>query len=584
MANILGINAFHADAAAVLLKDGEVVGAIAEERLNRVKHFAGFPARAINTLLDMAGLGPADLDHIAIGRDGRANLLDKLAFSLTHLHRIPRLARQRLENRAHIRDIPSLVAEATGVAPEALTARVHHVEHHLCHAASTYLPSGFERAAVLTIDGFGDFASTMTAVGDGNHLRVLDRVLFPHSLGIFYSAICQFIGFDKYGDEGKVMGLAPYGKPTFLPALRDLVRLEDDGRFSLDLDWFIHHTEGVDYGMSEDGHPTVAPLYSPRLAERFGPPRLRGAALGERDADLAASLQARFEEVYFHILRHLQRASGLDALCVAGGVSLNSVGNGKLFQQTGFRRFYAHPAATDDGTAFGAALFVHHLTLGAPRGEPLRHAFLGNAYDDDAIAEALERAGLRARARHLDEAALCDETARHLARGEVVGWFQGRMEWGPRALGARSILAHPGHPDMKDILNARIKQREPFRPFAPSILEERVGDYFAHTHPSPFMMLVYPTLPERRADLQATDHVDHTGRLQTVSRADAPRYYRLIESFERLTGVPVVLNTSFNENEPVVDTPEQAVDCFRRTDMDVLCLGRYVLKKSRTAT
>lgn len=579
MANILGINAFHADASAVLLKDGELVGAIAEERLNRVKHFAGFPARAIRALLDMGGLAASDLDHLAIGRDGRANLLDKLAFSLKHLGRIPRLARQRLDNRAQVRDIPSLVAQATGVAPGALRARVHHVEHHLCHAASTWLPSGFERAAILTIDGFGDFASTMTAVGHGNHIRVLDRVLFPHSLGIFYSAMCQLIGFDRYGDEGKVMGLAPYGKPTFLSALREVVRLEDHGRFSLDLDAFIHHTEGVDYGMTEDGHPTLAPLYSARMTERFGPPRARGGPLTERDVDLACSLQARFEEVYFHILRHLQRTTGLDALCVAGGVALNSVANGKLFEQTGFARFYAHPAATDDGTAFGAAYFVHHLTLGAPRGEPLRHAFLGLAFDDEQIARALAHAGLLERARHLDEDALCDETARHIAAGEVVGWFQGRMEWGPRALGARSILAHPGHPGMKDILNARIKQREPFRPFAPSILEERVGDYFTHTHPSPFMMLVYPTRPERRQDLQATDHVDHTGRVQTVARADAPRYYKLIERFERLTGIPVLLNTSFNENEPIVCTPDEAIDCFVRTKMDALAIGGWLVDK-----
>lgn len=581
MANILGINAFHADASAVLLKDGALVGAIAEERLNRVKHFAGFPARAIRTLLDMGGLAAADLDHIAVGRDGRANLLDKLAFSLTHLTRIPRLARQRLENRAQLRDIPALVAEATGVRPDALRARVHHLEHHLCHAASTYLPSGLPRAAILTIDGFGDFASTMTAIGDGAHLRVLDRVLFPHSLGIFYSALCQLIGFDRYGDEGKVMGLAPYGKPTFLPALREVVRLEDEGRFSLDLDCFIHHTEGVDYGMTEDGHPTLAPLYSPRMVERFGPPRARQGPLTERDVDLARSLQARFEEVYFHILRHLRRTTGLDALCVAGGVALNSVANGKLFEQTGFTRFYAHPAATDDGTAFGAASFVHHVTLGAPRGEPLHHAFLGNAYDDDQIAAALSRAGLRERARHLDEDALCDEAARHIAAGEIVGWFQGRMEWGPRALGARSILAHPGHPGMKDTLNARIKQREAFRPFAPSILEERVGDYFTHTHPSPFMMLVYPTRPERRADIQAIDHVDHTGRVQTVSRADAPRYYKLIERFERLTGIPVVLNTSFNENEPIVCTPDEAIDCYVRTRMDALAIGGWFVEKDR---
>jgi len=577
MAIILGINAFHADASAVLLKNGELVGAIAEERLNRVKHFAGFPALAIKKLLAMGDISVGDIDHIAVGRDGRANLLDKLSFSLKNLGRISKLAKQRLENRAQLRDIPTLVAEATGVAPSSLGARVHNIEHHLCHAASTYLPSGFDKAAILTIDGFGDFASTMTAIGEGDRFKVLDRVLFPHSLGIFYSAICQFIGYDRYGDEGKIMGLAPYGKPKYLSLMRDLVQLEDDGRFALDLDYFIHHSEGVDYGMSEDGHPTLAPLYSAALVDRLGAATRRGTPLTERDMDLAASLQARFEEVYFHILRHLQRTTGIDALCVAGGVALNSVGNGKIFQQTGFRRFYAHPAAGDDGTAFGAAYFVHHITLGAPRGEAMNHAYFGNSFGDEDIGEALERHGLLHDARYLAEDALCAETAKHIAQGKVVGWFQGRMEWGPRALGARSIIAHPGLPTMKDMLNARIKHREWFRPFAPAILEERVGDYFAHSHPSPFMMLVYPTLPERREDIQATDHVDHTGRLQTVSKRDAPRYYKLIEAFEKETGIPVVLNTSFNENEPIVCTPDEAIDCFLRTRMDVLAIGGYLI-------
>jgi len=361
--------------------------------------------------------------------------------------------------------------------------------------------------------------------------------------------------------------------------MRNIVRLEDEGRFSLDLDYFIHHCEGVDYGVTDEGHPTLAPLYSGKLVELFGEPRKRGAELTERDMDLAFSMQARFEEVYFHILRHLHAVTGSDALCVAGGVSLNSVANGKLFQQTGFKRFYAHPAATDDGTAFGAAYFVHHLTLGAPRGKPIHHGYFGNEYSDDEVALALARHGLLDGAQKLDEDALCEATAKEVAKGHVVGWFQGRMEWGPRALGARSIVAHPGFPGMKDILNARIKHREWFRPFAPSILEERIGDYFAETHPSPFMMLVYRTRPEGRDDISATDHVDHTGRLQSVNREDAPRYYKLIAAFERETGIPVILNTSFNENEPIVCTPDEAIDCYLRTKMDALAIGSYLVVK-----
>jgi len=576
---ILGINAFHADAAAVLLRDGEVLGAIAEERLNRVKHYAGFPRMAIRKLLEMAGIGIDEVDHLAIGRDSKANVAQKMAFSLKNLTRLPKLARQRLENRAAIRDVPSLVAEACEIPRAALRAKVHHIEHHLCHAASTFLTSPYERAAILSIDGFGDFASTLTAVGEGGRFKVLDRVHFPHSMGVVYTAICQFIGYDRYGDEGKVMGLAPYGEPTYLPFMRELVRLTDGGRFELNLDYFIHHTEGVDYSADASGYPTVARLYSDLLVERFGPARERGAEVTDRDRDLAHSLQARLEEVYFHILRELHARTGADALCVAGGVGLNSVANGKVFSHTPFRHFYAHPAATDDGTAFGAAYFVHCVTLRQRRPAPLMHGYLGNAYDDDAILEALRRAGVAEQATRLGEDELDARAAEQLAAGKVLGWFQGRMEWGPRALGARSILAHPGHPGMKDILNARVKHREPFRPFAPSILEERVGDYFTESHPSPFMMQVYGTRPERREDIAAVDHVDHTGRLQSVNAAHCPRYYRLIKAFEAKTGIPVVLNTSFNENEPIVCTPDEAIDCYLRTKMDALAIGSFFLAK-----
>lgn len=576
---ILGINAFHADAAAVLLRDGEVVGAIAEERLNRVKHYAGFPKMAIRKLLEMGGITIDQVDHIAIGRDSKANVAQKIGFSLKNLTRLPQLARQRLENRANIRDIPELVAQACEIPRDALKAKVHHIEHHLCHVASTFLTSDFDRAAVLSVDGMGDFASTLTAVGEGNRFKVLDRVHFPHSLGIFYTSICQLIGYDRYGDEGKVMGLAPYGEPTFLEDMRDVVRLEDDGKFSLNLDYFIHHTEGVDYSTDDEGRPSVARLYSDKLTERFGPARVRGAEITKRDHDLARSAQARLEEVYFHILRHLHKVTGVDALCIAGGVGLNSVANGKVFGYTPFQRFYAHPAATDDGTAFGAAYFVHNVTLGNPRAAALHHAYLGNSYSNDEIYAALQRAGVADEARRLDDAEIDAEAARHLAAGRVLGWYQGRMEWGPRALGARSILAHPGHPGMKDILNARVKHREPFRPFAPSILEDRVGDYFDHDHPSPFMMLVYGTLPHNREDLAATDHVDHTGRLQTVSAEHNPRYYSVIKAFERETGIPVVLNTSFNENEPIVCTPDEAIDCYLRTRMECLAIGNFFLAK-----
>jgi carbamoyltransferase len=449
----------------------------------------------------------------------------------------------------------------------------------LCHAASTFLVSGFDRAAILSIDGFGDFASTLTAVGDGNNIKVLDRVLFPHSLGIVYTMVCQFIGYDKYGDEGKVMGLAPYGKPVYGDFFDDLVRLNPNGRFELNLDYFLHHTEGVDYSFDDQGNPTVAPLFTQEMVKRFGPPRIRHGELTQRDMDLAASLQKSFEKAYFHILRHLHSQTSCDAICLAGGVALNSVANGMIFDETPFRRIYTQPAAGDDGTALGVASYVHHCVLGQPRRFVMDHAYTGRAFTDAQIKAAIDKAtGITAE--WVVEPALYERTAHAIARGEIVGWFQGGCEWGPRALGNRSIVAHPGLPDMKDTLNSRIKHREWFRPFAPSILEERVGDYFEHTHPSPFMMLVYQTRPEVRDKICAINHIDNTGRLQTVSRTQNPRYHALIEAFERVTGVPIVLNTSFNENEPIVNTPSDALDCFLRTRMDLLVLGNWMVRRS----
>jgi carbamoyltransferase len=582
---ILGLNSFHADSSAVLLKDGELVGAVAEERLNRVKHFAGFPALAIREVLDLAGIGIADVDHIGTNKDSRANLLAKLGFAVANLGRISKMARQRLEYRAKVRSTPGLVCEALGVGPEQLHAQMHNVEHHLCHAASGFLVSGFDRAAILSVDGFGDFASTLTAFGQGHEIKVLDRTLFPHSLGIVYTMVCQFIGYDQYGDEGKVMGLAPYGEPRYTDFFDRLVRLKSKGRFELDLDYFVHHTEGVDYSFNEQGYPTVAPLYSEAMVRQFGGPRVRGSELTPRDKDLAASLQKCLEKAYFHILNYLYEQTQCDALCLAGGVALNSVANGQIFEQTPFQRIYTQPAAGDDGTALGVAYYVHHCILNHERHEthetraPIKdHAYTGREFPDAEINPVLEATeGITAC--WVREPELYERTAAAIARGEIVGWFQGKMEWGPRALGNRSIVAHPGLPHMKDLLNARIKHREWFRPFAPSILEERTGDYFEHTHPSPFMMLVYKTRPNVRDPVCAINHVDNTGRLQTVSRSQNPRYYALIKAFEQQTGLPVVLNTSFNENEPIVCTPQDALACFLRTRMDLLVIGNWMVRR-----
>jgi carbamoyltransferase len=576
--HILGLNSFHADSSAVLLRDGELIGAVAEERLNRVKHFAGFPALAIKEVLDLAGIHISDVDHIGINKDSWANLLAKLGFAITNLGRISKMARQRLEYRAKVRSTPGLLGEALGVGPEQLRAQIHNVEHHLCHAASGFLVSGFDRAAILSVDGFGDFASTLTALGQGNDIQVLDRTLFPHSLGIVYTMVCQFIGYDRYGDEGKVMGLAPYGEPRYTDFFDRLVRLKPKGRFELDLAYFLHHSEGVDYSFDEQGYPTVAPLYSEAMVREFGRPRQRSEELTQRDKDLAASLQHCLEKAYFHILNDLYEQTHCDALCLAGGVALNSVANGQIFEQTPFRRIYTQPAAGDDGTALGVAYYVRNCILKRPRPPLLDHAYTGREFHDAEIKAVLQSTeGLSAE--WVPESELYQRTAAAMARGEIVGWFQGKMEWGPRALGNRSIVAHPGLSHMKELLNARIKHREWFRPFAPSILEERTGEYFEHMHPSPFMMLVYKTKPNVRDSVCAINHADNTGRLQTVSRSQNPRYYDLIKAFEEQTGLPIVLNTSFNENEPIVCTPQDALACFLRTRMDLLVMGNWMVRR-----
>jgi carbamoyltransferase len=575
---ILGLNAFHADSAAALLRDGDLVAALAEERLNRVKHFSGFPRMAVSECLRLAGASLDDVEHVAIARDARANLLSKLAFAVRNLGRASKLARQRLENRARVAGAAELLEKELSARSGRLRARVHTVEHHLAHVASAFLASPFEKAALQSLDGLGDFASTLSGVGEGNRIKVFDRTLFPHSLGYLYTAVCQFIGFDRYGDEGKVMGLAPYGEDAYRDFFDSILLLGPEGRFELNLDWFVHHTEGVDYGVDETGHPTIAPLYSRRFVDTFGPPRSRDAEIAQRDRDLACSLQAAFERGFFHALQALHERTGLESLCLAGGCAMNSVANGKIARQTPFKRAFIQPAATDDGTALGAALLVWNVVLKQPRSFIMEHAFVGPGFDDDACRQTLLSAGLAYDS--LPEDDLCCRVAGDVADGKVVGWFQGRMEWGPRALGARSIVAHPGHPGMRDVLNERIKRRESFRPFAPSVLEEKVGLLFEHERPDPFMLTVDTIRPEWRERLCAVSHVDHTGRLQTVSRRTNPRFHRLISEFERLTGLPVVLNTSFNENEPIVCRPEEAIECFQRTRMDVLVLGtNYVTRR-----
>lgn len=573
---ILGLNAYHGDASAALVIDGQLVAAVEEERFTRLKHQAGFPSHAVRWCLEVAGIKPKELDHIAISRDPNAHLHKKILFALGN-RPTATLLRRRLANVAKVRNVKDAVAEALKVPSEALKAQVHHVEHHRAHQASSFFMSPFEEAALLSVDGFGDFLSTMWARGKGEQLEVLGWVEFPHSLGALYTGVTQYLGFPNYGDEYKVMGLASFGEPEYLDNFRQICRAGTDGRFRLNLDYFIHHTKGANMTW-ESGAPVLNSFYSEHFIRRFGPPRQPGDPLEKQHENIAASLQALLEERLFVLLNRLYDRTKLKRLCMAGGVALNATANGKIFQQTPFEEVYVQPASYDAGTALGAAFYVWHQLLRHPRTFQMTHVYWGPEYSTDEMRKTLMARGLHF-LEIADPEVLARETARRLVEEKVVGWFQGRMEFGPRALGNRSIVVDPRRPEMRDLLNARIKHREPFRPFAPSILAEAVGEYFEETYPSPFMAMTYKVKHEKRLIIPAVTHVDGTGRLQTVDRQTNPLYWRLITEFDKLTGVPVVLNTSFNENEPIVCTPEEAVACFLRNDMDVLVMGPFLIEQ-----
>jgi carbamoyltransferase len=570
MTTILGLNAFHGDASAAVLRDGQLIAALEEERLNRVKHWAGLPVEAAR-----ACLGGEQPDHIAISRDPKVHLADKLIRAALQPAKWGKLA-SRASNAANVgRANSALRVEGIGTGD----TKFHFVEHHQAHMASAFFCSPFEEAAVISIDGFGDYSSIMWGIGRGNKIEVKGSVTFPHSLGLFYTAFTQYLGFPKYGDEYKMMGLSAYGEKRFVKQVRDVVRTDGD-QVRLNLDYFVHDSTGVE--MTWEGcEPKIGTVYSNKMVEVFGAPRSYRSEITQREMDLAASVQAVLEENYFALLNYVQKQTGLKAVCLAGGVALNCVANGMIFERTDFKDVYIQPAAHDAGTSFGAALYVQHQVLNQPRSFVMRHVYYGPEYSDGAILRDLEAAGCNFH--RLSEEGLIDQTVKQIADGKIIGWFQGRMEFGPRALGNRSILADPRRHDMKDILNRRIKYREPFRPFCPSILAERVGDYFETDYPSPFMVMAYKIKAEQRERIPAVTHGDGTGRLQTVERDVNPLYWKLIRRYEEVAGVPVLLNTSFNENEPIVYTPAQAIDCFLRTRMDVLSIGSFILHKEENA-
>lgn len=574
---ILGLNAYHADSSAAIFKDGVMIAAIEEERFTRIKHWAGFPSHAIRFCLTEAELSLTELDYITIGRDPKAKILSKFRYLISNPKYLA-MAAGRLNNS---RQVSTLQSELLKLQPGANTSlirqKIRNIEHHRSHLASAFFASPFDEAAILSIDGSGDFTTTMIASGKGNKIKVIDSLDFPVSCGLFYTAFTQFLGFPHYGDEYKIMGLAPYGEPRFAEKVQRLLRFERDGLFTWDSSYFVSPASA---GFSYINHvPQVGNLYSSKFMELFGPARHPGEPLTQYHKDIAASVQNVTEKLIFHILTHLRKTTGSDNVCIAGGVAQNSVANGKIAAATGFRNVYIPSAGHDAGISMGSALYLYNHVLDQPRSSAQFSAYTGSSFTNEEIEAVLK--GRNINYKRLHDRELYEVVTQKLMEPGVVGWFSGRAEFGPRALGGRSILADPRNSEAKSLLNTRIKRRENFRPFAPSILKEFTGEFFDSNDQVPFMEKVFPIKEDKRHLIPAVTHVDGTGRLQTVDKEVSPKYYGLIEAFRKKTGIPILLNTSFNENEPIVNSPSEALDCFLRTEMDMLVMENCVVERNK---
>jgi len=590
--NILGISCYYHDAAAALLRDGDLIAAAEEERFSRKKHDFGFPTGAIRFCLAQGGISAQDLDYVVFYEKPFEKFERILMTTLQTYPKSWKVFRESmitwLVDKLWIRHH---IEQEIGVPKE----KVLFTQHHAAHAASAFLASPFEEAAILTVDGVGEWATATYGVGRGTDIRLFKEIRFPHSLGLLYSAFTAFLGFEVNEGEYKVMGMAPYGAPKYVDKVWKLIRQFEDGSFCLDMDYFcFHHSTTRTYNRRFEalfGEPRPPEMHF--FTASTGYPSYFGAKPGNYDelcrlnqhyADIAASIQRVTEEVLLKMARAVRQETGLKALCIAGGVGLNSVANGRILRESGFDRLYVQPAAGDGGGALGAALHACHTMMGHPRRLVMRHAYWGQAYGNGEVDGFLRREGI-AHEVAPDEGRLLDRTVEALTAGKVVGWYQGRFEWGPRALGNRSILADPRRAEMKDVVNTKIKFREPYRPFAPSVLAERAEDFFdlqdaAQQDAARFMLLVTPVRPEKQDVIPAITHVDGTGRLQTVFEETNSLYYRLIRRFGEATGVPVVLNTSFNlRGEPIVTTPENAYSTFRRSEMDLLVMGNCLVTK-----
>jgi carbamoyltransferase len=570
---ILGINAYHGDSSACILKNGELIAASEEERFRRIKHWAGFPSEAIKFCLREAGIDITQVDYITISRDPSANIHKKVLHAAKNLVSIKTL-KSRLANTKKVASVKAELSKVFNVPEEKIKAEVKNIEHHRSHLASAFFASPFDESAILSIDGFGDFTSTMTATGKGKKITVLDTVIYPHSAGIFYTSLTQYLGFPHYGDEYKVMGLAPYGEPKYVDLLKKVIIFKDNGLFELNTKYFTHADVGVTMSW-ENGDPHIESIFSKELENLLGPARKNGEELTQKHKDIATSVQRITEELIFHILNHLQKKTGLQNICIAGGVAQNSVANGKILEKTTFKNVYIPSAGHDAGTALGSALWLYNQILEKDRLPAIYNAYTGAKSTNEEVETCLQSQNIEYTKYKDDE--LLEVVSNALVDGKVIGWFQGRAEFGPRALGHRSIIVDPRRTDAKELLNSKIKRRESFRPFAPSILEEYVSEYFEKTDKVPFMEKVYPIKKEKHSEIPAVTHVDGTGRLQTVEKGD--RYYDLIEKFRQKTGTPILLNTSFNENEPIVNTPKEALDCYLRTEMDMLVMENCVISR-----
>jgi carbamoyltransferase len=566
------------------VKDGVLVAAAEEERFKRIKHWAGFPIDSLRYCLDEAKISLDDVHHIAVNSDPKANLGRKIIYSVFKKPNFSFLM-DRLKNK---RNRLSIKDELSALTPESnFSGDIHNIEHHLCHLSSSYHVSNFEKSIAISVDGFGDFSSAAWGMCEKNNIEIDNKVYFPHSLGIFYQAMTQFLGFPYYGDEYKVMGMAAYGEPKYLDQLRSVVFYEKDGKFRLNLDHFIHHNTKVDYQW-DGGIPFVGSLFHLDALEELFQMKHRenNEELQQQHFDLAKSTQTMYEEVFYNLLNATHSKYGVDNLSLAGGCAMNSLANGGIFRNTPYKKVYIQSAAGDAGGAIGAAYVVANNLGELVDNFQMTNAFYGPSFNNDYHEKLLNE-----KQEQLDsnncivekiekEKDLCKKTAEAIADGKVIGWFQGRMEWGPRALGNRSILCDPRREDIREILNLKIKRRESFRPFAPAILFEDIDNWFDENHEVPFMMQVFNILEDKRKIIPAVTHKDGTGRLQTVDQLNNPRYYDLIFEFKEITGVPIILNTSFNENEPVVCRPEEALETFLRTKMDLLVLGNWMVYRS----